>query len=113
MQFEKFFPFDVPVVTSYGDVRPESVLPGPWNVRSRVIEYGGRPWAGAARAAGGPLIVFVHHADQRMYAVEPDAPEAGPRPLTPVSGIGEGLRWADPVVLAERGEVWCVLEEFT
>ncbi|MGW2715407.1 S9 family peptidase, partial [Streptomyces sp. NPDC001356] len=24
----------------------ESVLPAPWNVRSRVIEYGGRPWTG-------------------------------------------------------------------
>ncbi|MFP8944496.1 prolyl oligopeptidase family serine peptidase [Streptomyces fenghuangensis] len=91
----------------------ESVLPEPWNVRSRVIEYGGRPWAGAARETGGPLIVFVHHADQRMYVFEPDAPGAEPRPLTPVSALGEGLRWADPVVLPERGEVWCVLEEFT
>ncbi|MCI0384405.1 prolyl oligopeptidase family serine peptidase [Streptomyces sp. CNQ085] len=91
----------------------ESVLPEPWNVRSRVIEYGGRPWAGTARADGGPLIVFVHHADQRMYAFEPDAPHARPRPLTPVSAVGEGLRWADPVVLAGRSEVWCVLEEFT
>ncbi|MFP8906903.1 prolyl oligopeptidase family serine peptidase [Streptomyces atacamensis] len=91
----------------------ESVLPEPWNVRSRVIEYGGRPWAGAARAEGGPLVVFVHHADQRMYAFEPDASRAEPRPLTPVSAVGEGLRWADPVVLPERGEVWCVLEEFT
>ncbi|HZG05388.1 MAG TPA: prolyl oligopeptidase family serine peptidase [Streptomyces sp.] len=94
-------------------VRPESVLPEPWNVRSRVIEYGGRPWAGAERETGGPLVVFVHHADQRMYAVEPDLPGAGPRPLTPLSPVGGGLRWADPVVLPERGEVWCVLEEFT
>ncbi|WP_031509827.1 prolyl oligopeptidase family serine peptidase [Streptomyces megasporus] len=91
----------------------ESVLPEPWNVRSRVIEYGGRPWAGAAREDGGPLVVFVHHPDQRMYLVEPDAPGAAPRPLTPLSPVGEGLRWADPVVLPERGEVWCVLEEFT
>ncbi|WP_461029295.1 prolyl oligopeptidase family serine peptidase, partial [Streptomyces sparsus] len=35
------------------------------------------------------------------------------RPLTPLSEVGGGLRWADPVVLPERGEVWCVLEEFT
>ncbi|MFE2478384.1 prolyl oligopeptidase family serine peptidase [Streptomyces sp. NPDC059389] len=90
-----------------------SVLPAPWNVRSRVTEYGGRPWAGAERPSGGPLLVFVHFADQRMYAYEPDAPGEGrvPRPLTPLSAVGGGLRWADPVL--RDGEVWCVLEEFT
>ncbi|MFB7466022.1 prolyl oligopeptidase family serine peptidase [Streptomyces sp. NPDC056224] len=88
-----------------------TALPAPWNVRSRVTEYGGSPWAGAERAEGGPLLVFVHFADQRLYAYEPDAPGSGPRPLTPVSGVGGGLRWADPVL--RGGEVWCVLEEFT
>ncbi|WP_030729827.1 prolyl oligopeptidase family serine peptidase [Streptomyces sp. NRRL S-237] len=87
-------------------------LPAPWNVRSRVTEYGGLPWAGAERPAGGPLSVFVHFADQRLYAYEPDAPGSPePRPLTPVSRTGGGLRWADPVL--RGGEVWCVLEEFT
>ncbi|MFD4245536.1 prolyl oligopeptidase family serine peptidase [Streptomyces sp. NPDC058525] len=88
-------------------------LPAPWDVRSRVTEYGGLPWTGAERAEGGPLVVFAHFADQRLYAYEPDAPggAARPRPLTPVSEVGGGLRWADPVL---RGsEVWCVLEEFT
>jgi dipeptidyl aminopeptidase/acylaminoacyl peptidase len=90
------------------------VLPAPWNVRSRVIEYGGQPWAGAERPGGrGPLVVFTDFADQRLYAWEPDVPGAGPRPLTPVGRVGGGLRWADPVLLTERGEVWCVLEEFT
>ncbi|MER5526329.1 LpqB family beta-propeller domain-containing protein [Streptomyces sp. NPDC002677] len=84
----------------------ESVLPAPWNVRSRVIEYGGQPWAGAVPAAGGePLLVFVHFDDQRLYRYEPGAE---PRPLTP-----PGLRWAEPRLLLDRGEVWCVLEEFT
>ncbi|WKD31648.1 S9 family peptidase [Streptomyces xanthophaeus] len=87
-------------------------LPAPWNVRSRVTEYGGLPWAGVERPAGGPLLVFVHFADQRLYAYEPDAPGGPePRPLTPVSRTGGGLRWADPVL--HGGEVWCVLEEFT
>ncbi len=90
----------------------ESVLSAPWNVRSRVIEYGGRPWAGAARPEG-PLVVFVDFADQRLYAHEPDTPGARPRPLTPVSPVGGGLRWVDPRLRVERGEVWCVLEEFT
>ncbi|MBI0379621.1 S9 family peptidase, partial [Streptomyces albiflaviniger] len=89
------------------------VLAPPWNVRGKVMGYGGMPWAAVDRASG-PLLVFVHFADQRLYVYEPDAPAgAAPRPLTPLSAVGEGLRWADPVLLPERGEVWCVLEEFT
>lgn len=90
-------------------------LPAPWNARSRVIEYGGRSWAGTARADGGPLIVFVHFDDQRLYAYAPYGP-AEPWPLTPVSAVGGGLRWVDPQLHPGRGgsgEVWCVLEEFT
>lgn len=100
------------LVRRHPDGREESVLPAPWNVRSRVIEYGGVPWAGAARADGGPLIVFVHFPDQRLYAYEPDRP-GEPRPLTPVSAVGGGLRWADLRIHPDRGEVWGVLEEFT
>ncbi|MEV5844186.1 prolyl oligopeptidase family serine peptidase [Streptomyces sp. NPDC051985] len=83
----------------------ESALPAPWNVRSRVIEYGGHPWAGAVRAGGRRLLVFVHFDDQRLYAYEPGGE---PRPLTP-----PGPRWAQPQLLLDREEVWCVLEEFT
>ncbi|MFJ6935019.1 prolyl oligopeptidase family serine peptidase [Streptomyces sp. NPDC101132] len=97
-----------------GTAVEESVLPPPWNVRSRVVEYGGSPWAAVPRPAGGPLVVFVHFADQRLYAYEPDAPGGvPPRPLTPLSPVGGGLRWADPVLRPGHGEVWCVLEEFT
>ncbi|MEU3369141.1 prolyl oligopeptidase family serine peptidase [Streptomyces sp. NPDC006660] len=94
------------------DGESEVALPEPWNVRSRLMEYGGTPWHGAARAGEGPLIVFVHFADQRLYAYEPDT-GAPPRPLTPLCPVGSGLRWADPRIDVERGEVWCVLEEFT
>ncbi|KPI27993.1 hypothetical protein OV320_6041 [Actinobacteria bacterium OV320] len=107
------------------DGTEESLLPAPWNVRSRVVEYGGQPWAGAVHD-GRLLVVFVHFADQRVYVYEPrsesesesesvSGPESGdgPRPLTPVSSVGGGLRWVEPQLLLERGEVWCVLEEFT
>ncbi|MGR6973749.1 LpqB family beta-propeller domain-containing protein [Streptomyces cynarae] len=100
------------LVRRTADGREVSVLPPPWNVRSRVMEYGGRPWAGAMRPEG-PLVVFVHFADQRLYAYEPTAPGSRPRPLTPLSPVGGGLRWVDPRLHLERGEVWCVLEEFT
>ncbi|MEU6487227.1 prolyl oligopeptidase family serine peptidase [Streptomyces sp. NPDC046887] len=121
------------LVRRRADGTEEVVLPAPWNVRSRVIEYGGRPWAGIAggdalgRVGGagggsaadgglhdgaGPLVVFCHFPDQRLYAHRPDG-SGEPRPLTPLSGTGGGLRWADPVIVADRGEVWCVLEEFT
>ncbi|MFD5400461.1 S9 family peptidase [Streptomyces griseorubiginosus] len=97
------------LVRRRADGTEESVLPAPWNVRSRVIEYGGHPWAGAV-VAGEPLVVFVHFADQRLYRYEPGAQ---PVPLTPVSPVGGGLRWVEPQLRLDLGEVWCVLEEFT
>ncbi|WP_228973675.1 prolyl oligopeptidase family serine peptidase [Streptomyces sp. DH12] len=101
------------LVRRTADGTEETVLPAPWNVRSRVVEYGGRPWAGTARPDGtAPLVVFCHFPDQRLYAHEPGG-TAGPRPLTPLSPTGAGLRWADPVVHPDGREVWCVLEEST
>ncbi|MFE0917343.1 prolyl oligopeptidase family serine peptidase [Streptomyces nigra] len=97
------------LVRRRADGHEESVLPPPWNVRSRVMEYGGQPWAGTS-TDDGPLVVFVNFADQRLYRYEEGAE---PRPLTPVSPVGGGLRWAEPLVRADLGEVWCVLEEFT
>ncbi|MFJ4847216.1 MULTISPECIES: prolyl oligopeptidase family serine peptidase [unclassified Streptomyces] len=88
------------------------VLPVPWNVRSRVIEYGGRPWA-ATTGARGAFAVFVNFADQRLYAYEPGVPGSLPRPLTPLSPVGGGLRWSEPEIDPGGGEVRCVLEEFT
>ncbi|MEU9339427.1 prolyl oligopeptidase family serine peptidase [Streptomyces sp. NPDC048290] len=97
------------LVRRRADGTTESVLPAPWNVRSRVIEYGGQPWAGVP-TDGGPLIVFTHLADQRLYRHRPGG---DPVPLTPLSPVGGGLRWADPQLHTDRGEVWCVLEEYT
>jgi dipeptidyl aminopeptidase/acylaminoacyl peptidase len=73
-------------------------LPG-WDVRTRVIEYGGRPWAPA-----GDGVVFVHYADQRVYRWTPGAE---PVPLSPV-GDGPSLRHADLSV--RDTEVWCLRE---
>lgn len=97
------------LVRRRADGTEESVLPAPWNVRSRVVEYGGQPWAGEV-VDGRPVVVFVNFADQRLYRYEEGAE---PRPITPVSSVGGGLRWAEPQLRLDLGEVWCVLEEFT
>lgn len=92
------------LVRRRADGTTTTVLPEPWDPRSRVVEYGGVPWAGAARppGEGGPLAVFVNFADQRLYAYAPDGSEP-PRPLTPASGTGGGLRWVDPHLHLDRG----------
>lgn len=110
---------------------PVTVLPAPWNARSRVHEYGGASWAvlGPAHttAAAGeqeadadaaPLVVFVNFSDQRLYALTEGAE---PRPLTPSgpeveTAHGPSLRWAcpTPVTLADgTPEVWWICEDHT
>ncbi|HEX4813243.1 MAG TPA: prolyl oligopeptidase family serine peptidase [Nonomuraea sp.] len=72
------------------------LLPAPWNARTRVHEYGGRPYT--VTPAGE--VVFANLKDQRLYVLgDHDAP----RPLTP-----DGSRYADPLV--HDGQVWCVRE---
>lgn len=87
------------------------VLPEPWNVRNAFVEYGGKPFAGYA-GPNGPAVVFTEWSDQRLYLVEPDSADPAPRPLTQEPASPSGLRYADPLIVAERGEVWCVREEF-
>lgn len=98
-----------------------TVLPAPFNARSRVHEYGGSSWS-VVPAPGpdgqGPLVVFVNFADQRAYALREGQQ---PRPLTPVgpeveSAHGPSLRWADPTVVTLADgttEVWWVCEDHT
>ena len=98
-----------------------TVLPAPFNARSRVHEYGGASWT-VVPAPGPdgrpPLVVFVNFADQRAYALREGE---RPRPLTPVgpeveSAHGPSLRWADPTVVTLADgttEVWWVCEDHT
>jgi dipeptidyl aminopeptidase/acylaminoacyl peptidase len=108
-----------------------SLLPAPWNARSRVHEYGGQSYLPVPRAAlaasrgqhsqsRGYVLLFVEFADQRMYLAPTNAAE-GPTPLTPdpaqvptADGSGPlpacGLRYADFTLSPDRTEVWCVQE---
>lgn len=91
----------------------ELVLPRPWSVRSRVIEYGGRSWT-AVPGARGPLLVFSEFSDQRLYVHEPDVGD-DPRPISPEPARASGERYVEPVVLRDAGvlgdHVLCVREK--
>lgn len=75
------------------------VLAEPWNVRSRVHEYGG-----GAYAVRAGRVVFTHFADNRLYVLDPG--ESTPRALTPRQ---ERVRFGG-LVLAER-HVFAVRED--
>src|SRR5256714_7800269 len=75
----------VVVVRRSPDGRTTDVTPLPFNVRTRVHEYGG----GAYAVADGTL-VFSNFSDNRLYR---QLPGAAPAPLTPEAA----LRYADLV----------------
>jgi len=78
-------------------IKPD-LLPVPWNVRTRVHEYGGRAYLPVPMG-----LVFVHFSDQRMYLCRPGG---SPTPLTGDTGD----RFADFVLSPAGDEVWCVRE---
>ena len=75
--------------------------PAPFNVRTRVHEYGG-----GAYAVDGQVAYCANFADQRLYRV---APGQAPQPLTPEVD----LRYADGVVDRGRQRLLCVREDHT
>ncbi len=113
-----------------------ALLAAPWNVRTRVHEYGGRSYlpvprsaTSGTKSAKGYQLLFVNYADQRLYLTGTGTEE--PAPLTPdpvtaatpgrhappagaARGSGtlaaSGLRYAEFVLSPDRAEVWCVQE---
>lgn len=77
---------------------PELVVPAPYNVRTRVHEYGG-----GAYAVRLGVVVFSDFTSGRVYRLSDD----GPVPLTPSSS---DFRYADLRVHAGRGLVLAVRE---
>ncbi|WP_369373449.1 prolyl oligopeptidase family serine peptidase [Streptomyces sp. cg36] len=86
-----------------------ALLAAPWDVRSRVHEYGGLSYLPVGSPADASRqIVFVHLPDQRIYRTEPDG--RPPRPLTPCPAAPAALRYADFALAADGHEVYCVRE---
>ncbi|MFE1666035.1 prolyl oligopeptidase family serine peptidase [Microbacterium sp. P02] len=77
---------------------PETMLPRPWDVRSRVHEYGGAAWTATADGT----LYFVESTDQRVWV---QTPGEQPAPLTPAA---LGMRFADLAV--QHGELLAVRE---
>lgn len=78
------------------------VTPAPFDVRSRVHEYGG----GAYAVLDG-LVVFVNQADQRIYRVDATAGGGKPRPITPTGDF----RYGDLRIDGRRQHILCVRED--
>lgn len=85
----------------YHGVHEEEVTPMPYNVRSRVHEYGG-----GAYAVDGDTVYFSHFADNRLYRLDltADAPE--PQAIT---AAGQ-QRFADLAIDRQRNRLIAVRE---
>ncbi|MFF4617313.1 S9 family peptidase [Nonomuraea jabiensis] len=84
------------IVRRDADGTLHDLLRAPWSARTRVHEYGGRPYA----VTPGGEVVFANFKDQRLYILDD---YGDPKPIT-----DEGCRYADPLV--RDGQVWCVRE---
>ncbi|MDA8218475.1 MAG: S9 family peptidase [Dehalococcoidales bacterium] len=84
--------------TAAGDTA--DVTPAPFNVRTRVHEYGG----GAFTVSEG-IVYFADFADQRLYQ---QAPGVAPQPLTPEGA----MRYADLAIDRSRQRLICVREDY-
>jgi dipeptidyl aminopeptidase/acylaminoacyl peptidase len=121
------------VVCQAAGGKQTTLLPAPWNARTRVHEYGGLSYLPVPRPAPagqpggkaprGRAIVFANYADQRLYLAGRETAEGKgqPAPLTPdpeavpaVTGSGTlaaaALRYADFALSPDEREIWCVQE---
>jgi len=89
------------IVRRTPDGKINDVTPQPFNVRTRVHEYG----SGAFAVASG-TVYFSNFADGRIYRQTLDSQ---PEPLTPIVNF----RYADGIVDKERNRLICVREDHT
>lgn len=83
------------------ETEPRELTPAPYNVRTRVHEYGGMPYT-----VDGEVLYFSHYADHRLYR---QVPGGSPEPVTPEAP----MRYADPVWDGTRSRIVAVREDHT
>jgi dipeptidyl aminopeptidase/acylaminoacyl peptidase len=81
----------------------EELVPGGFNARTRVHEYGG-----GAYALDGATLYFSNFADQRLYRLDPGA--GRPRPITPEPPSPAAHRYADTQPTPDGRRLVCVRE---
>ncbi|NGO54819.1 S9 family peptidase [Allomesorhizobium camelthorni] len=95
------------VVRAGGGGADVDVTPVPFNVRTRVHEYGGGAWF-----VDKGVLYFSNFADGRLYRLEAGGVE--PQPLTPEpSGQSGGWRFADGIIDGSRNRWIGVREDHT
>lgn len=77
----------------------EEITPVPFNVRTKVHEYGG-----GAYCVFNRMVFFSNFADQRLYRLDPGSL---PRPITPPGD----RRYADQLIDASRNRMICICED--
>ena len=92
----------VVIVRRTHDGVSRDVTPAPFNVRTRVHEYGG-----GAYTVHGSSVYFTNFSDQRMYRQIGDSP---PESITPVPPQPASLRYADACVTPDGHTIVCVRE---
>ncbi len=81
-----------------------TLLPEPYNARTRVHEYGGGAWT----ATDDGRIVFAEFSDQRLYICSPGRT---PTPLTPKPEVAGAVRYGELSIVGD--EVFAVRETHT
>lgn len=95
------------IVRRTPDGTVSELLPAPWNVRTRVHEYGGLSYL-PVPTGDGTALVFADYSDQRLHLLAPNATD--PVPITPEPAEVAGVRYADLVLGPGGDAVWCVRE---
>ena len=91
------------LVAQAADGSTYDVLAPAWSPRSRIIEYGARPWT----YVRGQGTVFTFWDDQRLYLCPP---HGEPRPLTSATTADVTHMYGEPVVGPDGASVWAVRE---
>jgi dipeptidyl aminopeptidase/acylaminoacyl peptidase len=89
------------IVRRTSDGKISDVTPSPFNVRTRVHEYGGSSFL-----VTDSTIYFSNFTDQRLYSQTIDSP---PQPLTPAAN----WRYADGIIDRQRHRLICIREDHT